>query len=587
MFWFEHVLIPAGRQQGADGRFTHFTAVALAVFRQQFVEGLDAFHADQMVQLLARVSEVLAQVVVHFDALFRQLGVQHLSDQRNTAAAAGTGFGFRFQRRNGVAPFVDRGDQHAFGDVEAGANLRAVRQFIHADGRLAAGGMRREDQRVRVFRQLDGVEHQLEQVAEVAGVAHQHRAEQGFVVLADDETFVDFFAFVEIDIAARAGRAAMRIANTAYVHAQQLQLGAHVCAGEGVFAAQDMIHGDLRHFVPGRDQAEYAVVPAGAFADGVNIRVGGLAGVVNHDPTALRDGQAALRCQLVARADAGGEDDEVHFQLAAVGKAHGFACFSPFLNDLFGVFAGVNLHAHAFDLTAQLIATHVVELFGHQHRRKFDDVGFNAEVFQRACRFQTQQAAADNRAAFASTRTGFDGVEVLNRAINEAILSLRAFNGWDPRIRARRHDQLVVKNRTAGAGVDHFFLTVDGDSAFAHQHFYAMLLVETFTHQRELFGGMMGEVGRQVHTVVRLAGFFTEHGNIELLSIGFIEKILNKAVADHAVTDDSESDFAHYCLDFFSIIAYLNDSAGALIDANQIRLRLLLRWYMTDLSGFL
>ena len=135
--------------------------------------------------------------------------------------------------------------------------------------------------------------------------------------------------------------------------------------------------------------------------------------------------------------------------------------------------------------------------------------------------------------------------------------------------------------------MDHFFLTIDGDSAFAHQHFYAMLLVETFAHQRELFGGMMGEVGRQVYTVVRLAGFFTEHGNIELLSIGLIEKILNKAVADHAVTDDSESDFAHYCLDFFSIIAYLNDSAGALIDANQIRLRLPLRWYMTDLSGFL
>jgi hypothetical protein len=90
-----------------------------------------------------------------------------------------------------------------------------------------------------------------------------------------------------------------------------------------------------------------------------------------------------------------------------------------------------------------------------------------------------------------------------------------------------------------------------------------------------------------VHTVVRLAGFFTEHGNIELSGIGFIEKILNKAVTDHAVTDDSESEFAHYCLDFFSITAYLNDSAGALIDANQIRLRLLLRWYMTDLSGFL
>ncbi len=186
---------------------------------------------------------------------------------------------------------------------------------------------------------------------------------------------------------------------------------------------EDMIHGDLRHFVPeARPRAEYAVVPAGAFADGVNIRVGGLAGVVNHDPTALRNGQTALRCQLVARANAGGEDDEIHFQLAAVGKAHGFTRFSAFLHDLFGVLAGVNLHAHAFDFTAQLIATHVVELFGHQHRGKFDNVGFNAEVFQRACRFQTQQTTADNRAAFASTCAGFNGVEVFNGTVNEAIL---------------------------------------------------------------------------------------------------------------------------------------------------------------------
>lgn len=182
MFWFEDVLIPARGQQGADGRFTHFAAIALAVLGQQFVEGFNAFHADQVIQLLARVREVLAQVVVHFDALFRQFGVQHLSDQRDTAAAAGSGFGFRFQRRNGVTAFVDGGDQHAFGDIEAGADLRAVRQFIDADRRLAAGGVRREDQRVRILRQFDGVQHQLQQVAVVAGVAHQHRTEQGFVV---------------------------------------------------------------------------------------------------------------------------------------------------------------------------------------------------------------------------------------------------------------------------------------------------------------------------------------------------------------------------------------------------------------------
>ena len=55
MLGLEHVLVPAGGQQGADGRFTDFAAVALAVLRQQFVEGLNALHADQVVQLLARI----------------------------------------------------------------------------------------------------------------------------------------------------------------------------------------------------------------------------------------------------------------------------------------------------------------------------------------------------------------------------------------------------------------------------------------------------------------------------------------------------------------------------------------------------
>ena len=90
-----------------------------------------------------------------------------------------------------------------------------------------------------------------------------------------------------------------------------------------------------------------------------------------------------------------------------------------------------------------------------------------------------------------------------------------------------------------------------------------------------------------MHAVVGDTGFFTEDGDIELACVGLIEKILDKAVADHAVTDNCESDFAHFCLDFFSITAYLNDSAGALIDANQIRLHLPLRGYIYDLSGFL
>ena len=81
----------------------------------------------------------------------------------------------------------------------------------------------------------------------------------------------------------------------------------------------------------------------------------------------------------------------------------------------------MNFHAHAFDFAPQLLAAHLVELFGHQHRREFDNMGFHAEVFQRAGRFQAEQAAADHRAAFAAAGAGFDGVKIFNGAIDEAI----------------------------------------------------------------------------------------------------------------------------------------------------------------------
>jgi hypothetical protein len=58
-------------------------------------------------------------------------------------------------------------------------------------------------------------------------------------------------------------------------------------------------------------------------------------------------------------------------------------------------------------------------------------------------------------------------------------------------------------------------------------------------------------------------------------------------MADHAITDDCDFDFAHNCLNFFSITAYLNDSAMAIIDTNQIHLYIPLNEYAADFSGFL
>ena len=79
MLRLEDIFVPAGSQQRAHGRFTNLTAVAFTVFRQQLFKGFDAFHPDEVEQFLTGVRKVLAQVIVDFDALFRQLGVEHLS----------------------------------------------------------------------------------------------------------------------------------------------------------------------------------------------------------------------------------------------------------------------------------------------------------------------------------------------------------------------------------------------------------------------------------------------------------------------------------------------------------------------------
>ena len=101
--------------------------------------------------------------------------------------------------------------------------------------------MCRQNQRVRVFRQFNTVEHQLQQIAVIAGVSDQHRAKQGFIVFADDQSFIDFFAFIKIDVAAGARRAAMRIADAAHVNAKQLQFGAEIGPDKAVVVAEEMV----------------------------------------------------------------------------------------------------------------------------------------------------------------------------------------------------------------------------------------------------------------------------------------------------------------------------------------------------------
>jgi hypothetical protein len=126
-------------------------------------------------------------MVVDGQALLLHLGLHHLGDQRHAAAAGGAGLGASLQ----VADIGDarghRRTQLALGDVVAGADLRRFRQGVHAQARLGLAVGLRQDQEFRRLRQLDLVQHHLQQRAVFGGIAHHHRAQQ---VLADSETTI-------------------------------------------------------------------------------------------------------------------------------------------------------------------------------------------------------------------------------------------------------------------------------------------------------------------------------------------------------------------------------------------------------------
>ena len=102
----------------------------------------------------------------------------------------------------------------------------------------------------------------------------------------------------------------------------------------------------------------------------------GAAALVDDDAAALAEGEAGGARQLVARADAGGEDDQVagsSLPSAKCSAAHAVPS-APATIRLVAI-AGVDGDAERLDAPAQEGAAGVVDLQRHQPRRQLDDVG--------------------------------------------------------------------------------------------------------------------------------------------------------------------------------------------------------------------
>jgi hypothetical protein len=92
--------------------------------------------AHEVIQLLARIRKVLAQMVVDGHALLLHLRLHHLRDERHAAAARRAGAWSLLESADAGRTGAHRRADFALGDVVARADLRAGGQRVDAEPRL-------------------------------------------------------------------------------------------------------------------------------------------------------------------------------------------------------------------------------------------------------------------------------------------------------------------------------------------------------------------------------------------------------------------------------------------------------------------
>ncbi|KPH88225.1 hypothetical protein GLUCOINTEAF2_0203911 [Komagataeibacter intermedius AF2] len=388
--------VPGRCQDRTDSGLAGVTAqAAIAVLRHQVFKRLDAMHADKGIQFLPRIGKMFAQAMVDRNAARFEFGLEHVLEQGRTATTARAGLRGLLQAGKIRAAPLDGGADRPLCHVVARTDHGRIRQRVRPQqiGPLPA----RQDQGRRVRRGSDGVLYILHDRVVIGVVPHQHGAEYMAAIRREYEAAVGPVHFPDEAVAPAAGCRAMRIANRADIHPQQLELGGHVRPGKrGVFPRQGG-RDRARHGVARRHQPEHLPVPACAFPDCVDCRVGRTALPVDHDAAAWSDGQPAVTRQPVLRADACGKHDQIGFKERAVGKDKPVAVCLARGDPLRGM-GCQHLDPQCLDPLLQGLAAVVIKLHRHEARREFDNGRGQPQPRQRVGGLQPQQSAANDHA---------------------------------------------------------------------------------------------------------------------------------------------------------------------------------------------
>jgi hypothetical protein len=213
-----------------------------------------------------------------------------------------------------------------------------------------------------------------------------------------------------------------------------------------------------------RDETIHAAAMLRAFADGTDVRRAVTRQVVADD-NAAPDLQTGFDRHRHIRADAGRDDDHLavecrpvverqtrHLVVAEYGGRR---------------FLEMDLHAHLLELLLKHLGAAPVELRLHQVRHQVDDVDVQPRVDEAAGRFESEQAAADDRSATHPVHKREDTVAVVECAEDEDAAFERDVRGRSPRSpahgRGHRRQPLDWRNqRLAAGGDDERVIWLDG-----------------------------------------------------------------------------------------------------------------------------
>src|SRR5690606_23484192 len=302
----EDVVVPRGREDRRDGRLADLTTLPAAMLADQVLEGANAPDAHEVIELLARVREVLAEVIVDGDPRAGELRLEQVGDQRGARAAAGPGLRALLdgrELREALLPdgFADR----ALGDVVSRANERRIAEGVDAGAGGGSRFHRRQEQGLGVLSDVDAVLDVALERAVRRSVPDEDAAEQAPLIGAQDELLVDASDPVEEADDARSRRARERVAEAADIDAEELQLGAEVeLAALGVLAGERP-RDHLGHAIPRRDQAVRSAAQRRALANREDGSVARSTAGIDDDAAPLADGERRVACQLVPRPDPG------------------------------------------------------------------------------------------------------------------------------------------------------------------------------------------------------------------------------------------------------------------------------------------